>query len=76
MRLSIGSKIAVGLAGLLETESSSRGYSLLPNASFKQLFQASATQTNATFSQLRALTSDNPNQQQRLDRLGVADPSK
>jgi CheY-like chemotaxis protein/CHASE3 domain sensor protein len=57
------------LAGLLQAESSSRGYTLAPNAAFKGLFKDAVEQADANFNKVRALTSDNPHQQDRLDRL-------
>jgi CheY-like chemotaxis protein/CHASE3 domain sensor protein len=56
-------------AGLLQAESSSRGYSLVPNAAFKDLFKEADIQANANFRKLRDLVQDNPVQEERLDRL-------
>ena len=62
-------KISSMLAGILQAESCARGYNLAPDPSLKSLYKDAAVQVNANFQALRGLTPDNPNQQDRLDRL-------
>ncbi len=56
-------------AAMLQAESSSRGYNLVPDPSFKQLSKDADVQADANFSALRNLTQDNPIEQDRLDKL-------
>jgi signal transduction histidine kinase/DNA-binding response OmpR family regulator/CHASE3 domain sensor protein len=56
-------------SGMLQAETSARGYSLVPNPSFRQLSDQAAVQVNSSFRTLRDLVQDNPTQEQRLDQL-------
>ena len=53
-----------------EAESSVRGYELSNLPETKAGFRDAAAKARAAFQQLRTLTTDNANEQQRLDRLG------
>ncbi len=56
-------------AGLLQVESSSRGYTLVPDVEFKALSKDAAAQVNSNFRELRTLTADKQIEQERLDKL-------
>jgi CheY-like chemotaxis protein/CHASE3 domain sensor protein len=56
-------------SGLLQAESSSRGYSLVPDAAFKDLFKEAVLQVHSNFRKLQGLVQDNPLQEERLDTL-------
>ena len=55
--------------GLLEAQGSARDYELLGEASFQVAFKAASDDVNRQIQTLRTLTSDNADQQQRLDKL-------
>src|SRR6266478_2133488 len=63
-------------AGLLEAQGSGRGYELLAQASFREAFKTASTKINQELRALRTLTADNPDQQQRLDKLEPMIPSR
>ena len=58
-----------GLAMLTDVETKQRGYLLTGDEQFLKDCQASQAQVDGWLKQLRALTTDNPRQQQQLDRL-------
>jgi signal transduction histidine kinase/CheY-like chemotaxis protein len=57
-------------AGLMQAQGSARGYLLAPETSFQEVFKTASSNINHDVETLRTLTSDNPHQQQRLDKLG------
>ena len=57
------------LSGLLQEESSARGYTLSPNPQFETLAKDAQAQITSNLRALRFLTQDNPHQQKRLDQL-------
>src|SRR5260370_39161781 len=63
-------------AGLLEAQGSGRGYELLAQASFRESFKTASAKINQELRALRTLTADNPDQQQRLDKLDPLIPSR
>jgi hypothetical protein len=62
-------QVSVLESALIEAESSARGFVLLPDPTFKSSFKQGSLDAQAAYNRLRSLTSDNPNQQQRLDHL-------
>ena len=57
------------LAGMLQVESSSRGYTLAPTPGFRDLSARARVNITANFRALRNLVQDNPIQEERLDQL-------
>src|SRR5687768_6609934 len=57
------------LAGLADAETSARGFALTGDSSFLGPFEASRLRVPATIARLRALTTDHPSQQRKLDTL-------
>src|SRR5258708_28208997 len=59
-------------AGMMQAQGAARGYVLAPSASFQKIFKTASSDINREMGILRTLTADNPNQQQRLDKLDPA----
>jgi CheY-like chemotaxis protein/signal transduction histidine kinase/CHASE3 domain sensor protein len=57
------------LAGMLQVESSSRGYDLVSDPEFKNLTKTARVDITSNFRALRTLVQDNPIQEERLDKL-------
>jgi CheY-like chemotaxis protein/signal transduction histidine kinase/CHASE3 domain sensor protein len=57
------------LAGMLQAESSARGYDLAPGPVFQQLYKDAGVQVSSNFRSVRNLVQDNPSQEERLDQL-------
>ncbi len=55
------------LSGLLQMESSARGYNLVPDAGFKDRMKAARTEIGTHYRSLQTRTQDNPAQQERLN---------
>jgi methyl-accepting chemotaxis protein len=62
-------EIASLLAGLHEAETHQRGYLLTGASNYLETSRASAKEVDVHLASLRQLTSDNPNQQRRLDQI-------
>jgi methyl-accepting chemotaxis protein len=62
-------EIASLLAGLHEAETHQRGYLLTGASNYLETSRASAKEVDVHLASLRQLTSDNPNQQRRLDNI-------
>ncbi len=59
-------------AGMMQAQGAARGYVLAPAASFQEIFKSASSDITREAQALRNLTADNPNQQQRLDKLDPA----
>ena len=67
--LDVLQKLESTYLGVVEAQSSARGYEFLPEATFKQNFANASAEINRGLRALRTLTADNPHQQQRLEKL-------
>jgi methyl-accepting chemotaxis protein len=57
------------LSGLQDAETGQRGYLLTGDETYLEPFQTGSQAVNTNFTEVRRLTSDNPNQQRRLEEL-------
>jgi methyl-accepting chemotaxis protein len=63
-------ELALLLAQLVDVETGARGYVISGDESFLEPYEAGVNASRATYDRVRALTTDNPDQQARLQALG------
>jgi methyl-accepting chemotaxis protein len=63
------SNLADGLSAMKDVETGQRGYVLVGETSYLEPYQAGLKEVDQSFGEVRKLTTDNPDQQRRMDRL-------